>query len=197
MILIAGGANSSGAKTTAEIYNPNTGAQSLSPTGSLNVARSCGSTATLLNDGTVLIAGGSGNTTAELYYPSSGTFSLYTPPSPLYPQNPNGLPIGPMTAVRYNATATLLQNGTVLIAGGDIGDNAGLTSAEIYNPATGTFTATGSMSTRRTTQTATLLPNGTVLIAGGQDNYSGQVALNTTRRRQGLRRQGHSLSSEI
>jgi len=179
MILIAGGANSSGAKTTAEIYNPNTGAQSFSPTGSLNVARSCGSTATLLNDGTVLIAGGSGNTTAELYYPSSGTFSLYTSPSPLYPQNPNGLPIGPMTAVRYNATATLLQNGTVLIAGGDIGDNAGLTSAEIYNPATGTFTATGSMSTRRTTQTATLLPNGTVLIAGGQDNYSGQVALNT------------------
>jgi hypothetical protein len=179
MILIAGGVNANGATTAAELYNPNTGAQSFSPTGSLNVARSCGSTATLLNDGTVLIAGGSGNTTAEIYIPSSGTFSLNTPPSPLYPQNPNGIKIGPMTAVRMNATATLLPDGTVLIAGGDIGDWAGLTSAEIYNPATGTFTATGSMSTRRTTQTATLLPGGTVLIAGGQDNYSGQVALNT------------------
>ena len=143
MILIAGGVNANGATTAAELYNPNTGAQSFSPTGSLNVARSCGSTATLLNDGTVLIAGGSGNTTAEIYIPSSGTFSLNTPPSPLYPQNPNGIKIGPMTAVRMNATATLLPDGTVLIAGGDIGDWAGLTSAEIYNPATGTFTATG------------------------------------------------------
>jgi hypothetical protein len=183
MILIVGGTNGnyfqSGANATkdAEIYDPNQAALDFGPTGSLNVARGCGSTATLLNDGTVLITGGSGNTTAEIYIPSSGNFSLYTPPSSTHPQ---GLKIGPMNAVRYHATATLLQDGTVLIAGGDIGDNAGLTSAEIYNPATGTFTATtGSMSTRRTTQTATLLSNGTVLIAGGQGNYSGQVAWNT------------------
>jgi hypothetical protein len=178
-ILIAGGVDANGATTTAEIYNPNPGAQSFAPTGSLNVARGCGTTGTLLNDGTVLIAGGSGNTTAELYFPSSGSFSLRTPPT-LIPLNSQGLAIGPMTAVRYNATATLLQNGSVLIAGGDTGNLAGLTSAEIYNPATGTFTATtGSMSTRRTTQTATLLSNGTVLIAGGQGNYSGQTAWNT------------------
>jgi hypothetical protein len=175
-ILIVGGNNTNGPTKTAQIYNPST--QTFAPTqGSPNVARGCGSTATLLNDGTVLIAGGSGDTTAELYIPPSGTFSLYTLPTA---SNPQGLKIRPMTAVRYNATATLLQNGTVLIAGGDTGNLAGLASAEIYNPATGTFTATTeTMSTQRTTQTATLLSNGSVLIAGGQGNRSGQAAWNT------------------
>ncbi len=179
-ILIAGGDNANGPTTAAEIYNPSSG--EFTPVGAMNVAHGCFSTAALLNDGTVLIAGGSGNTTAELYIssgPSSGSFSLYTPPTPLQPQNPNGTKMGPMTAVRYHATATLLQNGTVLIAGGDTGNNAGMATAEIYNPATGTFTATGNMTTPRTTQTATRLPNGTVLIAGGQHNISGQVVLNT------------------
>ncbi len=171
-ILVVGGGNTTGATTTAEIYS--TSSQTFVPAGSTYVSFDCGSTATLLNDGTVLVTGGGA---AELYFPSSGTFSLSTPPTLTSQQ---GVLIGAMTAVRCNSTATLLQNGTVLIAGGDIGDWAGLTSAEIYNPATGQFTTTtGSMSTRRTTHTATLLPNGTVLIAGGQGNYSGQTAWNT------------------
>ncbi len=176
-ILIAGGNNTNGPATAAEVYNPNQSAQTFAPTGSLNAARAYGTTATLLNDGTVLITGGSGNTIAELYFPSSGIFSLRTPPTPT---NPQGLPVGAMNEVRYHATATLLQDGTVLIAGGDTGNWAGLTSAEIYNPATGTFTAiSAQMHTRRTTHTATLLSDGTVLIAGGQGNYSGQTAWNT------------------
>jgi hypothetical protein len=182
-VLITGGTNGnyfdSGVNATkdAELYGPNQSAQSFAPTGSMNVARNCGSNATLLNDGTVLITGGSGNTTAELYIPSSRSFSLSTASTQL---NPQGLPIGPMNAVRYHATATLLQDGTVLIAGGDVGDNRGQTSSEIYNPATGTFTATtGVMSTPRTTHTATLLRDGTVLIAGGQGNVSGQTSWNT------------------
>jgi Galactose oxidase, central domain len=176
-ILIAGGFDSSGSiTTTAEIYNPNPAAQSFAPTGQLNALRTCGATAALLNDGTVLVVGGSGDTTAELYYPSSGTFKLRTPPTAT---NPLGAQIGLMTAVRYNATETVLQDGTVLIAGGDVGDNRGLKTAEIYNPATGTFTATGLMNTPRTTHSATLLANGTVLIAGGQGNINGQAAWNT------------------
>ena len=66
-----------------------------------------------------------------------------------------------------NHTATLLPNGKVLVAGGfDISGNA-LASAELYDPASGTWTATGSLATARAYHTATLLPNGKVLVAGG------------------------------
>jgi hypothetical protein len=72
-----------------------------------------------------------------------------------------------MTDARNEGTATLLPNGEVLLAGGF--NNAGtyLASAELYNPATGTFTPTGSMKTAREDYTATLLQNGEVLVAGG------------------------------
>jgi len=66
---------------------------------------------------------------------------------------------------RWNNTATLLPNGKVLITGGSF--IGGLTSAELYDPATGLFTATGSMGTARANHTATLLPNGKVLVTGG------------------------------
>jgi N-acetylneuraminic acid mutarotase len=59
-------------------------------------------------------------------------------------------------------TATLLQNGQVLVAGGD-----SFGTAELYNPATGTWTVTGSMNIARAGYTATLLGNGKVLAAGG------------------------------
>ena len=59
---------------------------------------------------------------------------------------------GSMSAPRSGATATLLQNGEVLAAGGATGSAAA--TAELYNPATGTWTLTGSMTTARTQQTA-------------------------------------------
>src|SRR5215469_16121438 len=60
-------------------------------------------------------------------------------------------------------TATLLLNGKVLVAGGASDGNG----AELYDPTTGNWTATGQMATNRYDHTATLLPNGRVLVAGG------------------------------
>jgi hypothetical protein len=72
-----------------------------------------------------------------------------------------------MAARRSFHTATLLNDGTVLVAGGSSGPHFTLLSAERYNPATGTWSATGAMAEARDFHTATLLDDGTVLVAGG------------------------------
>jgi len=161
-VLIAGGLDSTGAALdTAELYDPETNSFTL--TGNLMAAREV-QAATLLNSGKVLIAGGaipSGATaipllSAELYDPALGSFE----------------PAGSLNAARAYASATLLNNGTVLVAGGDGPGSPNLlpmTSAEIYNPIANAFTATGSLAVPRVSQAAPLLPNGMVLLAGGFD----------------------------
>ena len=81
---------------------------------------------------------------------------------------------GSLTTARVDHTATLLPNGKVLVAGGYSGGS--LASAELYDPASGTWTATGSLGTARYFHTATLLPNGKVLVAGGFGNGVGFLA---------------------
>lgn len=128
-------------------------------TGSLTTDR-LSHTATLLHDGRVLIAGGfryQGReylASAELYDPAMGTFS----------------PTGAMINPRAWHTATLLSDGRVLIAGGynSAANGGGYTtaSAEIYDPATGTFAATGDMVTPQRGHSASLLENGKVFLSG-------------------------------
>jgi Galactose oxidase, central domain len=122
-------------------------------------------------EGSILIAGGYDSNasavtaTAELYDPATRQF----------------YPTGEMTTARVNHTATLLKSGKVLIAGGANNNDplrqGGITdSAELYDPVTGKFTATGSMNFERVDHAATLLPDGRVLIVGGVANNGEAVA---------------------
>jgi hypothetical protein len=151
-VLIAGGVNHLGScASNAWLYDPNT--QTSVSTGSMLFSRG-GHTATLLKDGSVLVAGGGcvgSGPSSEIYYPSSGTWSSTT---------------GNMLYPRSGHTATLLPDGRVLVAGGDAPASSPRT-AEIYDPMSGTWSAAGTMSSARDEHTATLLPDGRVLVTGG------------------------------
>jgi len=79
-----------------------------------------------------------------------------------------------MANARVNFTATLLKDGRVLVTGGDQMNETALATAEIYDPATGTFSPTGAMLTARTDHDAILLRDGSVLVYGGQNESGGQ-----------------------
>src|SRR5262245_32297563 len=82
--------------------------------------------------------------------------------------------VSPMTRGRNSLTATLLANGKVLVAGGAQPQSA--TSAELYDPATDTWTVTGALRAAHYGHTATLLPNGKVLVAGGSLDGRGNAS---------------------
>ncbi|WNG39678.1 DUF5011 domain-containing protein [Archangium violaceum] len=150
-VLVAGGFN-----TTSELYNSET--KTWSATGNTLGAHR-GHTATKLQDGRVLITGGGScpitDATAELYVPAVGKWR----------------PAGKLNQQRFHHSAVLLPSGKVLVAGGRITEYDGtvFASAELYDPATGSWTYTGSMKTARAFHTMTLLPNGKVLVTGGSD----------------------------
>lgn len=154
-VLVAGGFDAN-ALTSAELYDPATGTwAATAPMGATRYQH----TATLLPTGEVLVAGG-GPRSAELYDPTTGTWHWSTK----------------MTAVRFGHTATLMNTGQVLIAGGfDPGASGGtayLSSSEIYDPLTDTFTANYGLGAPRYNHTATLLSNGDVVVLGGSDGTS-------------------------
>ena len=165
-VLIAGGYNGD-YLASAEIYDHTTG--SFSSTGQMTMPRS-EHVAVLLNNGKVLFAGGVGTgwtflASAEIYDPSTGTFTR----------------TGNMSTGRESHSATLLKNGNVLIAGGHKDRREAMTvysSAEVYDPAKGAFSATGNMTTVRHKHAASLLPDGNVLIVGGSDkrDWDGKYA---------------------
>jgi hypothetical protein len=173
-VLIAGNVNGNYEVQRNEIYNPSTGTFTL--TGALQNVPVYGGAlnfsvfeppAILLMNGKVLFVGANnddftatGVANAEIYDSSSGGFTV----------------VGNMTTARLNPTLTLLPDGTILISGSQItGSNGGsaLASAELFDPGTGTFSATGDMVTPRFGHTATLLADGTVLVAGGTANANG------------------------
>jgi N-acetylneuraminic acid mutarotase len=163
-ILIAGGYNGD-YLSSAEIFDPAT--NRFTPAGRMTTARS-GHVAVLLNDGKVLLAGGVGTgwtflADAEIYDPQTDTFTA----------------TGAMTTARESHTATLLNDGKVLITGGHRGRRANITiyaSAEIYNPANGTFAAAGNLTVKRHKHDAVRLADGRVLIVGGSDERDGDGA---------------------
>lgn len=92
--------------------------------------------------------------------------------------NPFGA-TGSLGTPRFLPAVTLLPSGKVLVAGGSNSTGAfnnAISTAELYDPATGSFTATGSMTTPRAEPQGILLPNGKVLVAGGYDTSGGVLA---------------------
>jgi len=160
-VLVAGGLGPGGL-FSAELYDPSAGVWT--DTGAMNVQRR-GHTATLLTNGQVLVVGGDGSPdfqslglsgSAELYDPASGTWRT----------------TGRLNTPRAAFSATLLDDGKVLVAGGVDNDDNALASAELYDPVAGTWRYTGNLAVARFAHSATRVADGRVLVvAGSNDDF--------------------------
>ena len=142
-----------------ELYDPTT--DSFTATGRMNHEH-LNAAATLLADGTVLIDGNGGSGTKT---PLSGSAEVYDPASGVWHDTAS------MIQARFAHTSTLLPDGRVLVAGGEVNFLTNITLAEIYTPATTSAPASWSiaapMTFARYGHSATPLPDGRVLVAGG------------------------------
>lgn len=172
-VLITGGASAPDAAArylaTTETWDPATA--TFTASGGLTEGRG-GHTATLLEDGRVLLVGGGSGVlgdgrvtaSAEIWDPASGSATA----------------AGALAQARTLHTATRLDDGRVLVVGGFADGGTIRSSAEVWDPATASFASTGSLATGRYGHTATLLPDGRVLIAGGVAGGDGSFALVAT-----------------
>src|SRR5690349_9068601 len=125
-------------------------------TGNMHVARES-HTATLLTNGEVVVAGGEGSNgvtaASEIYDPPSASWSA----------------VGNLNVARASQGAVLLPSGEILVAGGCTKTCTGgnTATAELYDPATATWSQTGSMNVARVYFGMVLLSNGKVLAVGG------------------------------
>jgi N-acetylneuraminic acid mutarotase len=162
-VLVAGGTDNNFSLNkfdllqSAELFDPATGMWTT--TGNLNTAREV-HLATRLADGRVLVAGGVDDAlvplkSAELFDPATGMWTV----------------TGDLNTALALATMTRLADGRALAAGGveqfGLGGTNRTASAELFDPATGMWTATGNLNTARDSHTATHLGDGRVLVAGG------------------------------
>ena len=193
-VLVAGGQNQSGYIATAELYDPATDHWTMAARMDAGYASPH---ATLLGNGRVLIAGGTtlGDGRGQLYDPATDRWSnagtaariaatatslpdgraLITgqaKEADLYDPTANRWSLAaPMLQDRADPTATILDDGKILVVGGTTttgGQQLWLTSAEIYDPALNRWTPAGCMAQARWEHTATLLTTKKVLVAGGQ-----------------------------
>ena len=154
-VLVTGGVTATATTASSETFDP--ASETWASVGDLITPRSR-HTATLLLDNRVLVAGGrfrnASLASTEICDPASGVWSASAQ----------------MQAPRDNHSATLLADGRVLVTGGVSGGDAGgpvEKSAEIFDPATNTWTVADHMSIARYNHQATLLPDGRVLVTGG------------------------------
>ncbi|MER5447156.1 DUF6603 domain-containing protein [Streptomyces sp. NPDC002764] len=171
-VLVLGGRGTAGVLATAEVFDPAAGTWTPPPT-PMGTARS-GHTTTRLADGRLLATGGSGAragqedgalTSAELFDPATGSWTV----------------TAPMTDARTGHRAVVLADGRVLVIGGALATGGGRHSAlaycEVYDPATGHWTPTGSLAQARTGHQAAPLADGRVLVTGGDAVVAGDGTL--------------------
>jgi hypothetical protein len=156
-LIVGGDDESQRPLASCEIYDPMTA--SWTATGSLNVARAYPTIVKLANGHILSMCGGVSMGTAmstnqvEDYDPSTGKWTV----------------VGSLTVGRYCPTATVLNDGRVLLAGGITMQDGTSASCEIYDPSTNTSKAIAPMHLPRATHQTVLLKDGRVLVTGGRD----------------------------
>ena len=166
-VLITGGMVENGVfLKSAELFDPATG--KFTVTGAMSSPR-VGATATLLPSGRVLIAGGLAGRVFEGGAGIVASTEIFDPQTGRFDPGPN------MSVPRSGHAAVLLENGKVLVAGGDDADEHALASAEIYDPATNRFAATASMHIARIARAAVRLKDGRVLVTGGGNGRQAEI----------------------